>query len=377
MCGIVDIKLLLIRPGITHQAIMASVICVCVYSMYSIVTYNYILVSNRQEGAISRGVSVTELTRESMMKSEVNNSERRMACPAEYMVKLNHHRYIQDGQEPSKNNRTDYNILFLTPFSDTVARLTKYFQLMCSLSYPHERISIAFGQDSGFETTAEAANLSRMFGQSFRDVTFHSLVLDANQVNHKTRHKAAMQQKRRSHMALSRNELLFRAMKADHDWVIWLDVDLEYIPPNLVQLLLSANQPIVSPACVHTEPFRTYDRNIWRETAKGKKFIRQQLLKKHFNGDFLMMELSKRTMRRRITDIRNEGAVVPIDGVGCCVLLVNASCHRHGLIFPSFVFDSHIESEGLGKMAVKMGYPLYGMPFVQVFHDMKQLYINI
>ena len=259
-----------------------------------------------------------------------------------------------------------------------MARLTKYFQLLCSLSYPHHRISIAFGQDAGFEATAKAADdICRTFAESFRDVAFFTLEVEANHVNHSVRHQAALQHERRRHMALSRNELLWRALRADHDWVIWLDVDLEYIPPDLVQLLLSPNKPIVSPACVHTDAFQTYDRNIWRETREGRKYIKREQRKHRRKGtDFLMMELSSETMRRRITSIRDEGAVVPIDGVGCCALLINASCHRKGLTFPPYVLDSHIESEGLGKMAVKMGYPLYGLPYVQVFHDLKDRYVN-
>jgi hypothetical protein len=75
---------------------------------------------------------------------------------------------------------------------------------------------------------------------------------------------------------------------------------------------------------------------------------------------------SKRT---RLVDLRKEGKVVPIDGVGGCALLVEASCHRNGLVFPSFVFESHIYAEGLAKMATKMGYPIYGLPFVQVFYQ--------
>ena len=294
-------------------------------------------------------------------------------CPNNDMLNLNDYNFTQHGAEPSKNNRTDYNILFLTPFSDTLVKFKHYFELLCSLTYPHDRISVAFGQDSGSKKTKEAIEIISQYRKSFRNVNFY--VLDINtksQVRRKYRHNIQDQPLRRSHMAISRNELMFRSIQYEDDWVIWLDVDLDYIPPNLIQLLLSANQPIVTPACVQNIAFEAYDRNIWRETNESRKHIQEQ---KKINGEnFLMLELYANTTRTRLVDLRDEGKVVPIDGVGCCALMVKASCHRQGLQFPSFVFDSHIESEGMAKMAAKMGIPVYGMPYVQVFHDMKHIY---
>ena len=60
------------------------------------------------------------------------------------------------GQEPSKDNRTDYEILIVTPFSDNMNRLRYYLELLNTLSYPHHRISIALGHDSGFARKKEA-----------------------------------------------------------------------------------------------------------------------------------------------------------------------------------------------------------------------------
>ena len=175
-------------------------------------------------------------------------------------------------------------------------------------------------------------------------------------------------------MSLSRNELLFRALRDEHDRVIWIDVDMEYIPPNLIQLLLSPNQPIVAPVCAINKPYDTYDRNTWRETNKSRAHIEQQKAK--YGDDFVMIEPSI-TLRKHLAALRDEGAVVQLDGIGGCALLVNASCHRQGLIFPTFSFDSHVETEGLAKMATKMGIPLHGLPNVQVFHDMRNLYIEV
>lgn len=69
-----------------------------------------------------------------------------------------------------------------------------------------------------------------------------------------------------------------------------------------------------------------------------------------------------------LNDLKTESDLVRVDGVGGCVLLVAADLHRSGLVFPPFVFDHHIETEGLAKMAARMGVKLYALPSVNVIH---------
>jgi hypothetical protein len=308
-------------------------------------------------------------SRKEQENSNTDGTDKKIVmCPVEFRVQVYDYEFKQIGQEPSMNNRTDYNILILTPFSDSVTKLTSYFQLICALTYPHERISIGIGIDKNFDTNRlrEAVELANRFVPSFRSVVIYQLEQKNVSWTHDTRHTIALQRPRRAHMALGRNELLFNGLRREHDWVLWLDADMAFFPPEFIQLLLSPNQPIVSPACVRFRPFNTYDRNIWRETPESRAYIAEQ--KRKLGDDFLMIEAYEKTRRIRIVNLKDEGKVVPIDGVGGCSLLVKASCHRQGLIFPSFVLDSHIETEGLAKMAAKMGFPVYGLPYVQVFH---------
>ena len=81
-----------------------------------------------------------------------------------------------------------------------------------------------------------------------------------------------------------------------------------------------------------------------------------------------MIEGHRATKRRYLNDLKGEADLVRLDGVGGCVLLVAAELHRSGLVFPPFVFDHHIETEGLAKMAARMGVTLYGLPSVNVIH---------
>jgi len=85
-------------------------------------------------------------------------------------------------------------------------------------------------------------------------------------------------------------------------------------------------------------------------------------------ADALMIEGYRTTKRRYLNDLKGEADLVRLDGVGGCVLLVAAELHRSGLVFPPFVFDHHIETEGLAKMAARMGVTLYGLPSVNVIH---------
>jgi len=106
----------------------------------------------------------------------------------------------------------------------------------------------------------------------------------------------------------------------------------------------------------------TFDRNTWRETKASLAELNAM------PADALMLEGYSPSKRRFLNDLKAESDLVRIDGVGGCVLLVAADLHRSGLVFPSFVFDHHIETEGLAKMAARMGVKLYGLPSVNVIH---------
>jgi len=277
----------------------------------------------------------------------------------------------QEATKPSKINRTDYNILILTPVSDSAKSLHIYFALLCSLTYPHNRISIAIGEDSSRDGTFDLANrLATDIRPAFDSVTVYKLPARSDKFFSEQKHDKLRQLSRRRHLATARNHLLMNAINKDHDWVLWLDSDVLYYPPNLIQLLLSPAKSIVAPICLWRDSvsgvFDVYDKNTWRETNKSRNFVAKS---RSANPDFLMLEGYSSSRRLYLSDLRHEGTVVPLDGVGGCTLLVNATCHRSGLIFPPFVFDSHIETEALAKMANKMDIKIYGLPFVSVIHD--------
>ena len=65
---------------------------------------------------------------------------------------------------------------------------------------------------------------------------------------------------------------------------------------------------------------------------------------------------------------RDEGKIIPLDGVGGTALLVKAEVHRDGAMFPPFAFYHLMETEGFAKMARRLGWGCWGLPnyFVSV-----------
>lgn len=59
---------------------------------------------------------------------------------------------------------------------------------------------------------------------------------------------------------------------------------------------------------------------------------------------------------------------VPLDGVGGSFIMVKSTVHRQGVIFPPFVYQHQIDTEGFAKMAKSMGFTVYGIPGYTVYH---------
>jgi len=60
--------------------------------------------------------------------------------------------------------------------------------------------------------------------------------------------------------------------------------------------------------------------------------------------------------------------VVLLDGVGGAAILIRSALHMEGVLFPPYPFQHAVETEGLAKVAIAMGYQAWGMPLVEVEH---------
>lgn len=263
-------------------------------------------------------------------------------------------------------------VLILTPVHNVEGHLETYLRLLQSITYPHLLISVALGEDSSHDNTLHVAEeIAEQLRKSFRKVNvFHFNITGQVKGPWSDIHSKMNQYKRRRHLAQARNLLLKFALRRQissvrkYDWVLWIDSDIISLPPDIIQQLMSAEKDVVAPLCVYMDGKnkRVYDKNTWRET-RASLDAQKILLKRE-----AVFEGYGPTKRLWLSDLRSEGRVVPIDGVGGCTLLVRAKCHVSGLVFPETPFQHHMETEGLAKMAKSMGFSVYGMPFVEVMH---------
>lgn len=289
-----------------------------------------------------------------------------LRCPDDMTLNVSQYSDVQHQSDYviGSGKYTD-QILILTPISNSVDRLANYFKLLCSLNYPHHLISVALGEDTSTDKTYEiASSVAKRMSPYFREIQVFHFDEQMKHVPVYSRHDPNFQLERRTHLAHARNQLLMRGLR-DEDWVLWVDSDVAYVPPDLIQHLLSAKGDVVVPSCMYKNEFgasMVYDKNTWRETSESIAYLKDQ------PPTYLMLEGYGPTKRQYLPSLAHEGTVVDIDGVGGCTLLVRANCHRKGLNFPAFVFDNHIETEGLAKMASRMKFSVKGLPLVNVFH---------
>jgi cellulose synthase/poly-beta-1,6-N-acetylglucosamine synthase-like glycosyltransferase len=146
-------------------------------------------------------------------------------------------------------------VLILTPLKDAAPYLSKYFELVSKLTYPHDLIDLAFlVSDSTDDTLAVlAAELDRIQkrpdGVAFRSVTIvekdFGLTLSQDVAD---RHGFAAQAPRRKAMAKARNYLLASALKPEHSWVYWRDVDIVDSPERIIEDLIAHDKDIIVPS---------------------------------------------------------------------------------------------------------------------------------
>jgi mannan polymerase complexes MNN9 subunit len=269
-------------------------------------------------------------------------------------------------------------VLILTP----LARFyPEYWANLLQLSYPHEHISLGFITPKTKEGNAATAALQEAIKetqsgpeqQRFQSITilrqdFEPPLLSQDE---KERHKMEHQKSRRASMARARNSLLFTTIGPFTSWVLWLDGDVIESPPTLIQDLAGHNKHVIAPSCMQRftndageEDVRAYDFNLWRDSDTA------QDLAKNMGSDEVLLEgyaeiPTYRTLMTKLANTgadRDEGRLMPLDGVGGTALMVKAEVHRDGAMFPPFPFYHLIETEGFAKMAKRLGFEVWGLP---------------
>jgi len=249
------------------------------------------------------------------------------------------------------------SVLILTPMRNKVGLMQRYFELLCRLDYPPERLSIGIlegdSEDDTFERLLDYQTIHR---GRFR--TFTLMRHDTGFRPDGLRWRPEIQLQRRAHLASVRNRLLSGAL-GHHQWVLWLDADLVDYPADLVWQLLEPGHDVAVPLCVKADG-SVFDLNTFcfdpdRGAAERPEFLRDGLYQ------------PPRGVGRRYLDSELHGWV-PVDGVGGTSLLVRGDLHRSGLTFPAYSHGGYIETEGLAALAKDMGIVCWGTGRIKVVH---------
>jgi cellulose synthase/poly-beta-1,6-N-acetylglucosamine synthase-like glycosyltransferase len=157
----------------------------------------------------------------------------------------------------SKAISNQERVLILTPLRDASPYLSKYFELLMKLTYPHNLIDLAFLVGDSTDTTMSdlAAELDRV--QSREDsIPFRSVkiveknfgVSQAYGQDVEARHGFKVQADRRKAMAKARNYLLYSALQPEHAWVYWRDSDIVDSPKSIIEDLTMHDRDVIAPS---------------------------------------------------------------------------------------------------------------------------------
>lgn len=185
---------------------------------------------------------------------------------------------LNDVQATPNGKDNQEHVLILTPLKNAAPYLPRYFELMDRMTYPKHLISVAFlvsdTDDNTVEMLKEQAD--HFLNRRNPEERYHHIAIYEKDFNFELpedkRHTFELQPLRRSYMARSRNYLLTAALREEHSWVLWLDVDLVEYPPTILEDLMSVDVDVVVPNCLReTEDnsFWGYDKNNWQETEQS------------------------------------------------------------------------------------------------------------
>ena len=158
---------------------------------------------------------------------------------------------IQSTTDPVRNKE---RVLILTPLRDASFYLAKYFDLLTLLTYPHELIDLAFlvGDTTDDTLAVLAKELERV--QNSPEIAFRSAVIVEKDFGVvfsqkvEDRHEFEAQGPRRKAMGRARNYLLATAMKPEHSWVYWRDVDIVESPAEIIQDFIAHDRDVLVPS---------------------------------------------------------------------------------------------------------------------------------
>ncbi|KAF2269205.1 hypothetical protein CC78DRAFT_487550 [Lojkania enalia] len=303
--------------------------------------------------------------------------------PIEVNASVQHVNLNEVKSTPTARSNGEY-ILLLTPLRDASPYLPQHFDLISQLTYPHELIDLAFlvGDSTDDTMAVLAKELDRI--QNNEEIAFRSVTIIekdfgvTHSQNVEDRHGFSAQGPRRKAMGRARNYLLYSALKPEHSWVYWRDVDIKDSPAKIIEDFTAHDVDVLVPniwfhrykdvngKMVDIEG--RFDYNSWQESPEGLK------LAASLDKDVVLAEGYKeyktnRNYMAKMGDWRKDkDEKIPLDGIGGVNIIVKADVHRSGINFPCYAFENQAETEGFAKMAKRAGYGVWGLPNYVVWH---------
>jgi hypothetical protein len=146
-------------------------------------------------------------------------------------------------------------VLILTPLKDASPYLSKYFELIAKLTYPHHLIDLAFlVSDTNDDTLAILGSELDRIQKRPDKIPFRSATIVEKDFGFQLgqsvedRHSFEAQGPRRRALGKARNYLLSVAMKPEHSWVYWRDVDIVDSPEKIIEDFIAHDKDILVPS---------------------------------------------------------------------------------------------------------------------------------
>lgn len=240
-------------------------------------------------------------------------------------------------------------VLILTPLRDAARYLEKHFDLLSQLTYPHKLIDLGFlVGDSGDDTLAVlAAEVKRIQDRkdsvSFNDIVIVEKDFGAGEIAAMTveeRHSFEAQGPRRKAMGKARNYLLSAAMKPEHSWVYWRDVDIVESAPEILEDFIAHDKDVLVPNVwfhkwedqngekVHIDA--RFDYNSWVESEQGLKLAASLPKDTVLAEGYKQVKTGRRYMALEGDKTADKDEELPLDGIGGVNIVVKADVHKSG-----------------------------------------------
>ena len=146
-------------------------------------------------------------------------------------------------------------VLVLTPLRDAASHLATHFELLSQLTYPHHSIDLAFLVGDSTDDTLDVLRREVIKLQEktnpakFRTAKIVQKDFGANfDQSVDDRHSFHAQGTRRRGIGRARNYLLYAALKPEHSWVYWRDVDIVENPEDIIEEFIAHDKDVLVPS---------------------------------------------------------------------------------------------------------------------------------